>query len=527
MSANINTLLEELYALEPNLKNHEKEIVRIIKAMMKNAPRVDIDESFRAKLRAKIQSEIGTVPTGSTWSWGWPTLSGFLACALLGVFVWNTQFAPATNPSALISFQPEIKQVAANAFKVTNANNRPQSGGGGLGGNGREMAMNNATVPAATPVSDAPVAPIPADTTVVVGTDAVAPKMMAPDTMIYPPMDFPLYNYVYSGELKLPTEAQIVYKKTSVPFNPNETRGIILSLNVDSINLGAMSNLGVSSISLTEDREYGYMTTIDFASGNISINQNWMKWPQPVCDMNGCNQKTLTESDVPSDATIRSAADAFITKFRINTSAYGEPIIDSSWRVWYARSAEMGQTAYVPEMYTITYPFMLDGQIVYEEGGMARGLTLNYDVRSGRITGFYGLEKQSLESSQYPAIRDMELVNKMIKQGTRYVNDKDQPLQPGQKVVDVSLGEPKLGYLHVYGEWKNGRSDEFLVPAWIFPVTGKPDTTNSYYYTPTFITIPLVADFVQKVDYTAYPMPMPLAEPAVDPAVMMDAAVKE
>ena len=114
----------------------------------------------------------------------------------------------------------------------------------------------------------------------------------------------PVYTYKYTGELKLPTELP-VYRKTKLPFSTSHTRSIVQNLSLRDINMNAFGNLGISNLSLAEDVEYGYMLTLDFINGTISMYQNYLRWPQPICDANGCTPlPKLTEADIPSDAAI-------------------------------------------------------------------------------------------------------------------------------------------------------------------------------------------------------------------------------
>lgn len=340
--------------------------------------------------------------------------------------------------------------------------------------------------------------------------------MMAPDMMIYPPIDMPVYKYSYKGDIKLPETSLPVYKKNNIPFSPSETNGILRNLRVGGINIGAFRNLGISNLTLTEESEYGYMVNLDFITGTISMYQNYQKWPQPVCDATGCTSlPKLSESDIPSDATIIAAAESFIKKYGIDISAYGAPQVDSSWRIWYARSATIDGEQMVPEMYTITYPTLLDGKPVYQEGGSYRGLTLTYDIRNKRISNMYGIEKTELEKSSYDTIQDTKLIQDMIQSGGRYIMPEGS-VGTNQKVVDITLGEPTLGYVHLFGEWKNGASSEYFVPAYIFPVENPPKDG----FGQNTIIIPLIKEFTQK----AGPMPVdPIvysSEPVAEPAVM-------
>lgn len=58
MSPNVKTLLEELYLLEPSLREKEDQIVRIIENMQKNRPNIVINEEFKNELRAKLLLEL-------------------------------------------------------------------------------------------------------------------------------------------------------------------------------------------------------------------------------------------------------------------------------------------------------------------------------------------------------------------------------------------------------------------------------------------------------------------------------------
>lgn len=58
MSPNVKTLLEELYLLEPSLREKEDQIIRIIENMQKNRPNIVINEEFKNELRTKIMTEL-------------------------------------------------------------------------------------------------------------------------------------------------------------------------------------------------------------------------------------------------------------------------------------------------------------------------------------------------------------------------------------------------------------------------------------------------------------------------------------
>lgn len=511
MSSIVNTLLEELYTLEPDLRTKESSVKGLIEDMIAHEPHVEIDETFRKELRAKIMHEMAGSQKPS-WNW-WPMVSFACLCLIVGVWLRAENISSPTP----IAFENTVQNVEKNAFgDITLTGPTPVVAPEVAQTGAAEVTTTKTTATAKTTKTVNNAGGKSAPQMARLGdADAISSKkMMAPDTMIYPPMDFPVYNYTYKGDIKLPETSLPVYKKTNVPFSANETNGILRNLSLGSVDVAAFENLGIANLTLTEDVEYGYMLNLDFTSGTISMYQNYQKWPQPVCDNTGCTTlPQLTEADIPSDETIIATADAFLAKYGIDKTIYGQPKVDSTWRIWYTRSAEMSGEKMIPEIYTITYPILMDGKPVYEEGGVYRGLTLNYDVRTKRISNMYGIEKTKLEKSDYDTIQDPALLEKMVKSGGRYINDEVPPQD--RTVVDVPVGDPSLGYVHLFGEWKNGTSQEYFVPAYIFSVENPPKEN----FAQNTIIVPLVKEFTQTVG----PMPVdpiiystePVAEPMV------------
>ena len=148
---------------------------------------------------------------------------------------------------------------------------------------------------------------------------------------------------------------------------------------------------------------------------------------------------------------------------------------------------------------------------------MYRGLTFNYDIRTKRITGMYGIEKADLKKSTYETIKKTDLIQEMIKNGGRYIMN-DTTINKDRKVVELILGEPSLNYVTIYGEWKDGKSEEYYVPAYIFPIENPPKEG----FAPATIVIPLVEEFVQRIDAAPMDPVIYSAKPAAEPAVIQE-----
>lgn len=67
MSPTIKSILEEIYLLEPSLREKEEKIIKIIEKMQANRPDIQIDDAFKAELKKKILAEIR--PSISGWNW--------------------------------------------------------------------------------------------------------------------------------------------------------------------------------------------------------------------------------------------------------------------------------------------------------------------------------------------------------------------------------------------------------------------------------------------------------------------------
>lgn len=158
-----------------------------------------------------------------------------------------------------------------------------------------------------------------------------------------------------------------------------------------------------------------------------------------------------------------------------------------------------------PEQYTLIYPLLIDGKEIREEYGGYKGITLTIDTRTKRVTSMFGLEKQTLESSYYTGVISSGTLHDYVRYGGKY---ETKPL-PEQKIVEVALDTPTLQYVRVYGEWKDGVSPEYYIPAYMFPV--KKDGASTLYL-PEQITVPALEEFAKIVPTGDVPVvsPMPL-----------------
>jgi hypothetical protein len=484
MSYNIKTLLEELYTLEPSLREKEDSIIRIITEMQKNKPSFTIDEDFKRTLKDKVMHELLGKPQKTSWYIVFPILS-WLSFAVFGFFFLQNIFPQVSEKSPIIeqkslskvSFLPSISPQKENAF-----------------GNSITLAQGN-THQNQTQWTSMPTA-IPANS-----------KMMVQDSvMMLPPQYMVYYTYTYTGSLPLTPEKLTVYKKKNGVSDILPLTTILSNFSLQNFDLSAFQNTQISNISFIENRDYGYSVNIDFSNLSLSLSENWTKWPQPKCDQNGCEtQKPLTEKDALTDDEVARIGNTFLTKYGIDTSLYGKPKVTKNTMMLYARAESSPNPTLnteIPEQYTLMYPLLLDGKEVYEEYGGYKGISMNIDTRTKLVRSMYGLEKQMLESSVYTTPTAKSTFENWMKYGWKY---ETRPL-PDQKIVEISLDTPVLQYVHVYGEWKDGVSPEYYIPAYVFPV--KKDATIMG-YVPDQIIIPAVEEFAKIVTLSDTPIISP------------------
>lgn len=524
MSPHVKSLLEELYLLEPSLKEKEDAIIRIIETMLAHKPEITIDETFRLKLREKIIEEIARSEkqkhskTFSFPSWIFPTFSTAFACLAVWIYVFTTTGkydAPITikqtSEKWMVSFVPTIRQVEKQGFGSVDILQVRQSGN-----------IQTAMDPVSSEAMSAKMANVEYSNTTVAGWASVSPGgMSVNDTSIAMmlPGDSPVqnemtvYSYAFSGSLPSLPASMNVYRKNASSINPEETRSMLSHLSIEGIRISALEDAGVTSINISENRASGYAVGIDFTAGSISFFQNWL-WPQAKCDANRCDSpRPLTKDDIPSDEMLISIANAFFEKYGIDRGAYGIPVLTPMNPVWMSARPMGGiaESMMIADQITITYPLLLDDKPVYEEWGTYKGINVTIDIRSRKVSGLYGLERQNLDSSLYDTLTNTESLQTMIENGGRYnYGSVFASYEWGPKIVKktLPLWAPSIAYVHLYGEWKDGKMDEYYVPAYVFQVLEKPSDA----YIQDRVIIPIIAEFA-KPSSMIMPMPMPAVEP--------------
>lgn len=387
-----------------------------------------------------------------------------------------------TNKSATIKAPSGIQALSASAFgkldfaASTNTNasaNAPK----GMGGDAAKAGRSSANFAAEAKVMDSSVS----------------------RTMV-PSMDYYNIKYVYKGEeLKLEQSQLEVYRriKGDGRFAAGLTE-LIGGVNLDLVDINAFSNLRMQNLSLAEDRDSGLSLYLDFNEDTVSINENWQRWVTPAA---GVIEKMMVESnrlkieDVPADEILVSMADQFLAEKGIKRDNYGQGKVEDYWRRDYVLF-ENKADYYVPEVVSVVYPLLINGQEVRDQSGNPSGMHVSINIVRKQVSGLYGLSPYRFESSSYETETDSARILKVAENGgynRNYIGGFG-----GDKAAakEIELGTPVANYVSTWN-YGRGKSEELLVPALIFPVMSQPEPP---YFSQRFVVVPLAKDMLAKLE---------------------------
>ena len=462
-SQHLATILEELYALEPGLRQHEARLREIVATLITAQPQVTVDETFVQRLRAELLQQLDhhrQIPSVSFFTLPFMQkfmyTAGGVALATLLIVPAMTLLQRRSSPvSETVTWsQAAVTARGSNAFGTLSslAGNMMISRDAskmavGMGGGGGVATAERATLS--------------------------APSMVAPDMMVG-------YRFVFRGEpMELKDDQRTVYRriKGNLPAASS-----LLGLGSGLFDLGSFGGAKLQSVNLTQETDDGYQVFVDLQEGMVSINQKY-PYPGPMPEAAG---NPLQPGDVPPDADLIALATDFLRQHGVQLRGYGEPAIQEEQRL-YLMAQEKTMPAYVPEYINVVFPQLVDGMAVHDEGGNVHGVNVSINVRTRKVGNVWNLTTQQFESSQYAAETDFDRIMKVV-QARSFI-----PEGPQAKVLDVVLGTPTLTYVKVW-RYENNRNDELLVPAASFPVLESPKEQP---YWSTAVVVPLIKELLE------------------------------
>ena len=510
MDSELQKIAEDILREDPTLQISREEIFLVLKRIEESKPVSHASPDFMGQLRAEIIEKIavGAHAPQKYISLTSPTtfmrrlnfvFGGIAAIALLiagGLYYGTSIFQ--VKPSITLGSDIKIEKVAAGSFgklaiQATAGELRDQSGGGAAPAAGTEQSspLTSAQAPLSYGMGG--------------GVGGGGPGS-APDVKIMPPYYPSQIVYTYKGEpLSLPADQLDVLRRVKGSGTTGDTIELLNQINFGLLDLRSFDTTELQNYSFAENKPYGYSIFVNLLEGDISISQNWLRWPNPYAnclDQVCYDALQLSLSDMPSDDEIIAIANQFLSDHGIDRSHYGDPGVQSDWKIYYEQQAATGLRPWVPDTISVLYPLLIDGKTVYDEGGSPSGLSVAVQVKEKKVTSVYQLQSQNYQSSLYDVEKDTKRLLKLAERGGRWGTPVYPPDQQVQ-TIPVDLKTPSLEWVRVWN-YKDNQSDELVVPALIFPVTNPPTTE---YYVPKNIVAPLIKDVLDSWDTPIEIMP--------------------
>jgi hypothetical protein len=343
------------------------------------------------------------------------------------------------------------------------------------------------------------------------GTAApVARPLAAEGKVAMMPIDYqPVnYRYVYKGDIKAPDKNIDVYRRVKGFAGGMAPLAALGKSAIGTVDLTRLDSASLQNFTLTENREFGYMVTVDANEGIVSFGQDWRKWPHPEsqCQDDACFQRNrLTAEQMPSDEASIGVADRFLQDYGISRETYGAPEVRGEWRAEYAAATDKA-SVFLPDSVIVVYPLVIDGKVVDDADGVPTGLMISVNVRHMRVDGMWGLNAGAYERSSYAAETDVKRLRAFVEQGGIWGAWNGDP---SAKTVDVELGDPEVVLALTWKSREDGTNDDLYETALRFPVL-KPPPDQAWFR--RAVVVPLVKE---ALDAAAQPGAAPAPTPGI------------
>lgn len=519
MNTSIEQIVQELYALDPALREHDTDVRALVAELIKARPDVLIDKAFQQELRSTIlhtiETKANTKPNVLQQLFkfnfmNYKIISGLAVLVVVvagGVWlITNSKPGQLTSDQQLFSGEQVIETVDSQAF-------------GGL------LAQADHLQPAATGLgsaeNEAPVLEEVAGDEVAEIETMLSSRMQAgggggfgaADTKMLPYQPVQLV-YEYTGEdLDELDDMVTVYKRTTAQVSANQIEQSLQSFEIGNVNIGSFDSTVLQNFSVAEQKDFGHVINVDVLSGQVSIYENWLKWqtPERQCQDQNCYERyRLSMADVPADDAVIATAQQFLQQHDIGTDLFAEPYVQNDWKL-YMRTG-VGEE-YVPDILTVIFPLKINDQVVYDQGGNPTGLGVGVNIRHMKVSNVWNLIMQSFQASEYQGETSADRLVTYAEEGG--MNGYYYPyMEPNTVTVTAQLGTPQVSLVQTYQPNSIEPPSDLYVPALLFPVIGTDDTEGildqSYMRPPKFIVVPLAKEMLVE-----RPQVYPLAEPVM------------
>ncbi|MDD2515892.1 MAG: hypothetical protein PHF46_01365 [Candidatus Gracilibacteria bacterium] len=526
----IQAMLQELYKIDPKLQSEEGKLKSIIEKMIEIRPNTRFDEKFRLELRNKIIEEIHNTRRKKEqkkilFDIGY-FVSGLALASFVFMIVGPNIFKTVEKPKQEISYDSKIS--SGKTMPKSDSLSLENTTGSSINSTGSQtLGLSNTGISASNTGIDISKTTIIKEIKNISGeknnlnqsllTFNITTKKEKDDafgtikgdsygassgigggsnTASFKSQGTPTtldgtqektsvpntsngQKFVYKGEkIEIKESKMEALKKEKKSYTNADLNNLIKSIKLDVFDISKLEKLFVNNITVSEDKDYGLQMNINLDEANISLYKNRKKWPQNNCNTDECySQNKIKMDQIPTQEKAINIANEFVTSHGINISNYANPYLDTT------RLKTYNEASYLPESISVIYPLKIEGKAVYEESGYSKGLTITIDIKSQKVQEVYGLEKLNFLSSMYETETNFDKILEIATKGGR---NNPTVYKTGEN-SEISLGTPVLEYTYIY-DYKDGVTEEYIVPAYIFPIL---DNQN---YGPSNIVVPILQD---------------------------------
>lgn len=465
MSNKIDTILHDLYKIDPQFKKHEAELRKIVSVLLKSEPNTAFDASFARKLRNELLTQFKreTIQNDAYIRSPYFSFSNLFISvrtwAPLALIILLLPFSYKGAHDLLVSkkavpfsVQQEIDDKGAEAFGTLSV---------------PAVAKNNKVplLPELTPTPTSATLPLQSEPTSQGGENTVAPMAA---TLTGPRVEkaatfqvtpaAPFASYVYKGDiLTLQDATGKVYKRALNDDSSNSLSSIVQSFSINAVDLDEFKNLKPRTLELAENGPLAYVINVDFVQGLININPDWSKW-------NALNNAS-GEYTIPDDTTLIKISDQFLKDHGVNMSLYAKPV------VMHTDTTEVGDKVTAADAITVIYPITIDGLTVYDENAEPYGLNVTVNIKAQKVASVINLTSQKYESASYELLTDF---NAVLREATSTPSETTTTHS-----VTFSLSTPQRVLMKIWKPDASGNSTEIYVPAFLFKTVNEQATSTA------------------------------------------------
>lgn len=449
-STSLQSLLDELYQLDPSLRQHEPRLRVVLEKLLLAQPHFSPSPDTLYQLKQKLMTEPRPAMNRRAPLFAIPAI----AIVAVVIYVATQQSPQQTNTPPARSSAISIDTTKENAF------------GDFLTGQRQSTTTTTSSDKESSGAGDSATS----------------------SSLIARPADFVSYTYSITGEYSLPTLAVLKRQKGLSGGS---------SLSASSLfSTSSFSGLRLDSVTASQTTDDGYSVSIDYRDGLVSIyRQSSLSSKDLIAETRPSGTSTSESSmTTVSDETALSVAKKFLSDHKISVDGYDQPFV-----VKPIATNEMLKTMQGMEAQVI-FPWNINGQPVYDDNGQRFGLTVGV-AGDEKVQSVYNLMPLSFQASTYATVTDRAKIADYTKRGGWMYSS----VPTGGKVETISLSAPTSGYLFSRYTLEQGTGD-FLVPAIIFPLTPE-QQLKTYRYG---VVVPLLADLLNPAVSTPSPDVLPL-----------------